>query len=210
MSNAIDEQQDEDPMTAPEPDTPETPDEANTSAGEAIPSVDEGGIGITPPRGRARSLRIIGLVVVVAALAGASAFLTVGLVHQNRDAVLRAQYVETARGGTLNLLNVSFDTVDQDVDRLLGNASGAFQKDFGGNADNYKSVVKQAQVTSTGEVVEAALENVTDSGAVVLIAAQAKITNLSVPAGEPRSYRLRVSVGRDGDRMTISDVQFVA
>lgn len=207
MSNAIDEKRDEDQTVSAGSDVADTP---NPTAGETDSGAARDPAGATAPRSRGRLLRFVALFAAFAAVAGTITFLAVGLSHQNRATDLRAEYLETARGGALNLLNVSFGSVDQDVDRLLGNASGAFEKDFGGNADNYKSVVKQAQVTSSGEVVQAAVENVTDSGATVLIAAQAKITNLSVPDGEPRSYRLRVSVAKDGDRLTISDVQFVA
>jgi Mce-associated membrane protein len=49
----------------------------------------------------------------------------------------------------------------------------------------------------------------TDNSAVVLVATKSEVTNSSGANKEPRSWRLSVTVQRDGDQIKMSRVEFV-
>jgi len=46
-------------------------------------------------------------------------------------------------------------------------------------------------------------------GAVVLVLANERVTNAAGAKDDPRAFRFRVSVVRDGDQLKISKVEFV-
>ena len=49
----------------------------------------------------------------------------------------------------------------------------------------------------------------TDDTAIVLVAASSRVTNSAGAKQEPRSWRLRVDLQRDGDQIKMSKVEFV-
>lgn len=123
----------------------------------------------------------------------------------------RAEYVATARQTILNLTTIRADTAKEDIDRILTMASGEFKTEFDGRVDPFTEIVKQAQVQSTGEVVEAAVESDDENSAVILVAAKQTLTNAGAEGEQQRHYRFRVTVQRGDDgTLTASDVEFVA
>ncbi len=103
------------------------------------------------------------------------------------------------------------DPAKQGVQRILDNSTGSFKDDFVKMADDLTKVVEQSKVVSQGTVQAAAvdLDTMTDSSAVVLIASTSEVTNAAGAKQDPRSYRLIVTVARDGDQLKISKVEFV-
>ena len=73
-----------------------------------------------------------------------------------------------------------------------------------------RTALTAGQVTSSGSVVAAALVSMTGgNNAVVGIAAKATVKNKSSPKGEPRNYRLTVTVVKVGNRWLVSGLTFV-
>ncbi|WP_280313692.1 hypothetical protein [Nocardia abscessus] len=122
----------------------------------------------------------------------------------------RAEYVETARQAIVNLTTIRADSAKQDIDRILSLASGEFKTEFDGRVDPFTSIVQQAKVVSTGEIVEAALESDDDRSGRVLVAAKQSLTNAGQAEPQTRYYRFRVTVSRGDSGLTVSDVEFVA
>lgn len=126
-------------------------------------------------------------------------------VAQERDNL----YVQTARQAALNLTTISYTEADADIQRILDASTGAFRDDFKARAQPFVDVVKQAKSTSEGTVTAAGLESVNGDGAQVLLAVSVKTSMASAPAGEPRNWRMRISVEKVGDGAKVSNVQFV-
>ncbi|MGV9335384.1 hypothetical protein [Nocardia sp. NPDC003726] len=122
----------------------------------------------------------------------------------------RAEYVDTARQAIVNLTTIRADTAKQDIDRILSLASGEFKTEFDGRVDPFTSIVQQAKVVSSGEIVEAALESDDDSSGRVLVAAKQTLTNAGQAEPQTRYYRFRVTVSRGDSGLTVSNVEFVA
>ena len=88
-------------------------------------------------------------------------------------------------------------------------ATGEFKDDFQRRADDFASVVKDSKAVTQGSVAATAVESMSKDSAVVLVLANERVTNLAGAKDEPRAFRFRVSVVRDGDQLKISKVEFV-
>jgi Mce-associated membrane protein len=126
-----------------------------------------------------------------------------------RTAADREMFLQAGRQGALNLTTIRWDNVDSDVQRILDGSTGAFHDDFASRAESFNAVVKQAQSTSEGTITEAGLEAVTGDTATVLVAATVKTSNTGAAEQDPRAWRMKVTVQKDGDRALVSNVEFV-
>lgn len=135
------------------------------------------------------------------------------LVQHHRHTVQADQreveFTEAARQGVVALTSLDFSRAEQDVARVLEHSTGAFRDDFAGRAQDFTSVIQQSQVATAGTVNAAAVESMTEDSAVVLIAATSQVTNSAGAQGEPRAWRLSVTVTREGDTIKMSKVEFV-
>jgi Mce-associated membrane protein len=152
----------------------------------------------------------VAILIIVAALAGSGY-----MIKEHNDAVRKrqrvAEFAAAARQGIVTLTSLDFNNAKQGVQRILDNSTGSFKDDFVKMADDFTKVVEQSKVVSQGTVQSAAvdLDTMTDNSAVVLIASTSEVTNAAGAKQEPRSYRLIVTVARDGDQLKISKVEFV-
>ncbi|WP_406689798.1 hypothetical protein REH65_28060 [Saccharopolyspora sp. ID03-671] len=119
------------------------------------------------------------------------------------------QAVAAARQAALGLTNLSARTIDQDARRLAGMATGAFKDQFASQATAFRDIVTGSQVTSRGEVVEAALERSDGRTAVALAAVRATVGNAAAPEGEQRQYRLRITVEKTAQTWLVANLEFV-
>ncbi|MFD4430683.1 Mce protein [Nocardia sp. NPDC058497] len=161
------------------------------------------------PRSGARILALAAAIVLVLALVAGAGFAAFTAYSVNRDEDLRAQYTETARQAVLNLTTIRADTAKDDIDRILSVASGDFKTEFDGRVDPFMDIVKQANVVSTGEVVESGIVSADDKSAQVLVAAKQTVSNNGSPEPQSRQYRFRITVSNSDTGMTVSKVEFV-
>lgn len=119
-----------------------------------------------------------------------------------------SRYVDAARQGVANVISVSADRADRDVDRILENATGDFRADFASRSKDFIEVVKQMKVTSTGTVNAVGIEDSDEHEASLLVSATSLVTNGSGAEQEPRVWRLRVHLLHDDDRILIDKVDF--
>ncbi|MBH0776636.1 hypothetical protein IT779_10100 [Nocardia sp. NEAU-351] len=149
------------------------------------------------------------LALVVAAIASTVALHSISEGNDAREQ-RRTEYLQTARQAVLNLTTIRADSAQADIDRILAGASGEFRSEFDGRIDPFREVVRQARVVSTGEVIEAALEDDDDRTAHVLVAAKQTVTNAGQQEPQQRYYRFRVTVTGGEHGPTVSKVEFVA
>jgi Mce-associated membrane protein len=120
-----------------------------------------------------------------------------------------AEYVAAARQGVINLTSLDFNKAKEDVQRVLDSSTGEFRDDFQRRADDFASVVKDSKAVTQGSVAATAVESMGKDSAVVLVLANERVTNLAGAKDDPRAFRFRVSVVREGDQLKISKVEFV-
>lgn len=142
-------------------------------------------------------------------LLGASTY----MVWRHHQALERRQhdaaFIAAARQGIVNMTSFNFTRAKEDVQRVIDSSTGEFRDDFQKRAADFTTVVQQAKVVTEGSVSSAAVESMQADSAVVLVLASERVTNAAGAKDEPREFRLRVTVSRDGDQLKMSKVEFV-
>ncbi|MEV7397079.1 hypothetical protein [Aeromicrobium sp. NPDC092404] len=168
------------------------------------------------PEGVRRVRRPGWQVVVVLTLAvGLTIYGVVGVLdlreHRARD-VQRDDAVRTANRAVLLLVSITKDNADRNLDDLLEltETGTGFRENLAQLAKTFQQTVEAGKVTSTGEVTSAGLVRMTDTSARVVVAASAVVVNVDAPDGEPRNYRMSVSLKRVDGTWKISNMEFVA
>ena len=147
--------------------------------------------------------------VVVVALAAAVVFLTYENHQTAEQDAKRQEYIQAARQVVLDLTTITPDNAKTVVDRILENATGEFKAEFDGRIDPFVSIVREAKVSTNGEIIDAGLESESGDSGVVLVAAKTMVTNAGSDTPQPRNFRLRVIITDVDGRLATSKVEFV-
>ena len=203
-----------DDVEAPDEDEPtesaEETDDAEPAAGSTQPES-------TQPESTQRARRWLTVssvltaaaIVAICALLGTSGWMAWRhheVVKQRQDA---AAFVATAKQGIVNLTSLDFHKSKEDVQRILDSGTGEFKDQFQKTADDFAAVVKDTNAVAEGSVTAAAVESMSKDSAVVLVLSNERITNSAGAKDQPRTFRFRVSVVREGDQLKLSKVEFV-
>jgi len=121
-----------------------------------------------------------------------------------------AEYAAAARQGVVTLMSLNYETVDDNVKAILDNSTGEFKKDFEDHVGDFTKVARQSKTVTTVDTAVAGVESMSDNDAVVLVAANTKVTNTAGAKEEPRAWRLTVHLAREGDQVKMSKVDFAA
>lgn len=164
-----------------------------------------------PVRSRIRVTTIAGLVA-VAALGGLCGLLGYRLVQAREAEQFRHELVEVAKQGAVNLTTIDYKHADADVQRILDSSTGAFYDDFKARSGPFAEVVKKMKSTSVGTVTEAGVipDSVSRQEGQVLVAVTVKTANDGAPEEQPRYWRMRLTVVKQGDQTKVSNVEFVS
>jgi Mce-associated membrane protein len=154
-------------------------------------------------------LLIAAAVVAICALVGASGWMMWHHHNVLQERQRSAAFVATARQGVINLTSLDFNKAKEDVQRVLDIGTGEFKDDFQRRADDFEAVVKDSKAVTEGSVAATAVESMGNDSAVVLVLANERVTNIAGAKDQPRTFRFRVSVVREGDDLKVSKVEFV-
>lgn len=119
-----------------------------------------------------------------------------------------AEYAAAARQAVVTLMALDYQTVDDAVKRIIDNSTGEFRKDFESHTDDFIKVARQSKTITEATATVAGVESMTATEAVVLVAANTKVTNAAGAKQEPRNWRLTVHLTREGDQIKMSKVDF--
>jgi Mce-associated membrane protein len=191
--------------------TPDTHEPSEPSESSDAPAPDEPAA--TPTTARLRvSLSVLltaATIVAICVLLGASGWMAWHHHNVVKERQESAAFVSAARQGIINLTSLDFNKSKEDVQRILDSSTGEFRDQFQKKADDFASVVKDTKAVAQGSVAAAAVESTTKDSAVVLVLANERVTNVAGAKDQPRTFRFRVSVVRDGDQLKLSKVEFV-
>ena len=140
---------------------------------------------------------VVGLAT-VAVLAAICGWLGYRIQVASQAEELRNLLVQAGRQAAINLTTIDHDHADADVRRILDSVTGPFI-----------DAVKKAQSVSVGTVTEAGLESIAGDEGQVLVAVTVKTRN-GPGAEQPRYWRMRLTVDRQGGEAKVSKVDFVA
>jgi Mce-associated membrane protein len=156
---------------------------------------------------RTRAAAPLGLVVL--ALAGLVGLLGLRTYQSHQADDQRTLFMHVGRQAAINLTTIDWHDADTDTARILGSATGTFYDDFSKRSQAFVDVVKQAQSKSVGTVTEAGMESETDQDAQILVAVTVTTSNAGAPEQDPRSWRMRVTVQKQGRDVKVANVEFV-
>jgi Mce-associated membrane protein len=158
------------------------------------------------PRGRALPFWLAAAAVITTALAGWLAL----QVHGQHAADERGEDIlAAARQSAVNFTSLDYRHYDRDSRNVLGGATGAFKRQFAAQTAELTKLVAQNKSVSQGQVLDAGIVRADQRTARVLVVADSKVTNVSVPDGQTRNYRLQLDLVHVGGRWLTSDVEFV-
>lgn len=161
------------------------------------------------PRLRWRPIVATTMIVLSIALLGASGYMIALDRRISQQRQRSAEFAAAARQGVVSLMSLDFTHAKDDVQRIIDNSTGDFKKNFQATADDFAKGAQDAKAVSNATVNATAVESMSDNSAVVLVAVKTTVTNISGANNEPRSWRLSVTVARDGGQLKIAKVDFV-
>ncbi|MGE2728812.1 hypothetical protein ACQI4F_04985 [Mycolicibacterium vaccae] len=149
------------------------------------------------------------VVVATLALLGLSGFMA----WQHREAEqLRqqnAEYAAAARQSVVTLMSLDFNNAEADVQRIIDNSTGQFKSDFEQQSKDFVKVAQDSKVVTEVSVNSTAVQEMDDDTAEVLVAASSRVTNTAGANGEPRTWRLSVSLQKEDGEIKMAKVEFV-
>ena len=174
------------------------------------PALEAGG----PPRrrwlptGTARVLwGLVVLVLVVTAVLAATrgrAWFEARRVEQ-----AQAQALAAGRQLAVNFATLDHRTVDADTDRVKAGATGEFLASYTRSLADLRSLVEQNRSSSRVERAEAALVSGDRDSAQVIVGVVAPTSNTVVPAGEKKTYRIKLGLREVGGTWKVERLEFV-
>jgi Mce-associated membrane protein len=162
-------------------------------------------------RPRLRTFAASLAIILIVALLAASAYMVWEHRNASRQQQRVAEFAAAARQGVVTLTSLDFNNAKEGVQRILDDSTGAFKDDFQKMANDFTKVVEESKVIEQGTVQAVAvdLDSMTSDSAVVLVASKSEVTNAAGAKQDPRSFRLIVTLSRDGGQLKMSKVEFV-
>ncbi|WP_425245007.1 hypothetical protein [Streptomyces sp. NEAU-NA10] len=150
-----------------------------------------------------------GLVTATVLTTAAAVWLSVRVYEQRQAEQRRQDILAAARQSALNFTSLDYRHYDRDSQNVLKGATGEFKEQFAAQTTELTELVAQNKSVSEGQVLEAGIVRADDRSARVQVVADSKVTNVAVPRGEPRTYRLQLDLVLENGRWLTSDVEFV-
>ena len=156
------------------------------------------------------SCLIAASITAIVALLGVGGWLGFRLHQDDQVRAQRSLYVQVARQTAINLTTINYAEVDADIKRVLDSATGGFHEEFQNRSQPFVEVVKKVQSKTEGTIAEAGLLSYAGDQAQVLVAISVKTSMAGAPPDqEPRRWRMRLTVDKNGDGAKVSKVEFV-
>lgn len=163
------------------------------------------------PKAKRNPLRLavtVGILIVTM-LAVLTGWLGMHTYQSHTDAETRNLLLQTARQAALNLTTIDYTRAEADIQRIVDSSTGTFKDDFQRRSQPFIAVIKQSQSKSVGTITEAGLEAVEGDQGRALVAVSVKTTSSDPVDEEPRAWRMRIVVQKQGPTAKVSNVEFV-
>jgi Mce-associated membrane protein len=115
-----------------------------------------------------------------------------------------------AREETLAFLTIDHTKMDQLTEQVLDGATGSFKKQYQASLKSLKESATSQESYSKGSVSEVGLSEVDADSASVFVAAGSEVQNKGTKGKtENRSWRIKLTMAKEGDRWLVSQLEFV-
>jgi Mce-associated membrane protein len=155
------------------------------------------------------SLAVGAAVVLICAFLGTTGY-AVWYHHKTTDERQRpAEFAAAARQGVITLMSIDANKARDDLQRIIDDSTGQFKTAMLVGGNDLVEQVEQSKVSTEATVKAVAVESMSDDSAVVLVAAQAEVTNPDKTKPPPRLWRVVMSLQKDAGQIKMSKVEFV-
>ncbi|MGH3643843.1 MAG: hypothetical protein ACRDUX_33030 [Mycobacterium sp.] len=164
---------------------------------------------LTLPRVRLKWVAATLVVLCTLGFLGASGYMVWHHRQVQAEQQRSAEFAAAARQGVVTLMSLNFNNAEADVKRIIDNTTGDFKKDFQGQSDEFAKVAQASKVITEATVNATAVQSMSKDTATVLVAVTTQVSNAASKEQQPRSWRLRVDMARDGGQLKLAKVEFV-
>jgi Mce-associated membrane protein len=186
--------------SSPDDELAVTPVDGPTTTGPAQP---------VKTASRRLRLTVAALAVLVLVLLAGGTLLGVRAVGESSQVAERSAVLQKAETVADDLTTIGGANAQEKIDALLAAATGDFRNQLVGYSTVFRAVLEQGKVESKGSVSASAVESFDADHAVVLVTVATTVTNTEIPSGQPRAYRLAVTMQRTGGHWLASAVDVV-
>jgi Mce-associated membrane protein len=120
-----------------------------------------------------------------------------------------AEFAAAARQSTITLMSIDAGKARDDLQRIIDDTTGPFKDKMLVTAHSLVEAVEKSKVSTKGTVQAVAVESMSADSAVVLVSARAEVANPDKSKPPPRSWRIVMSLQRDGGQLKMSRVEFL-
>ena len=162
-----------------------------------------------PCRPRRRAVVLAGVVLVACSGVGASGCVVWhhrALTAEHRRA---AEYAAAARQGAITYMAINADKARQDVQRIIDDSTGSLKARMLMTAEDLAKAIEKSKVSTTVDVKAVSVDSMTANSAVVLVAANASATGPSKEKPVSRSWRIVMTLQRDGGQIKMANIEML-
>lgn len=162
------------------------------------------------PDGRRRRRALAGTTLLALAALAAVVVLALELRDGRRLADDRQAALQAARQQAVNLTSISHRTAARDIDRIEAGATGELAEQFRSEREPLTELLGTARSTSEGSALAAGLVSLEGRSANVLVAADARVTDVETGEDAPlvQRYRMSMDLRKVGDRWLVEKILF--
>jgi Mce-associated membrane protein len=163
-------------------------------------------------RGRLPRPRALGIalgVLLSLCLLSATGYITWRHRQAADERIRTAEFTAAARQGVSDLMSLDYDEAERDVKRMIDGSTGQLRQQFSDTAQDLVKSLQGAKAVTTVTVNAVAVTSMTDDSGEVLVAATTEGHHAAQQQPQaPRTWRIMVSLLRDGGQLKISKVDF--
>lgn len=161
---------------------------------------------------RPRRATLISAVAVLctAALLAVSTYMVLQHNRITEDQQRAAEFAGAARQVVLTLMSIEPAKAKEIVQHILDSSTGPFHNEFQRGADAFVKVTQSSKAATVATVQAAAVQSMTAETAVVLVSARTALTGAANGQEQPHTWRLRLTMTRDGGHPKMSGVEFIS
>jgi Mce-associated membrane protein len=125
------------------------------------------------------------------------------------ERIRTAEFTAAARQGVLDLMSLDYDEAERDVKRMIDGSTGQLRQQFSDTAQDLVKSLQGAKAVTTVTVNAVAVTSMNDDSGEVLVAATTEGHHAAQQQPQaPRTWRIMVSLLRDGGQLKISKIDF--
>jgi Mce-associated membrane protein len=120
-----------------------------------------------------------------------------------------AEFTAAARQSVVTMMTIDPSKAREDVQRIIDNSTGVFQRELKDTSDAMITSIEKSKVATKVDIQSVALESMTADSAIVLVAAVSDVTDPDQKKRAPVTWRISVTMKRDGEQLKMSKFEFV-